>query len=67
MKKQLSIILLSVLTAAAQTTNVSVTTEISQENVFPAFVTGFGFGLTVFGFGMILRIIFRGSKAIHEN
>jgi hypothetical protein len=30
--------------------------EQSQPDVYPAFATGFGFGLTIFGFGWTLRL-----------
>lgn len=39
-----------------------VITEQSQSDVYPAFATGFGFGLTIFGFGWGLRLAKRVAR-----
>ena len=44
----------------AQTTNIAqVVTEVSQVDYQPAFVAGFGVGLSMLGFGWILRLVFK--------
>jgi hypothetical protein len=71
MKTKIALITLLALTAHAQTNSVQLVevvntnallvnlSDLTTQNVLPSFSLGFGFGMTVCGFGWILRLVRR--------